>query len=72
MMATTQIGRASRVRAASGREPVADDGRRGGRVARRLWALLHAQGLINGTAGSPHDVAMVEDDRGRMSARRAN
>jgi hypothetical protein len=71
-MVTTQIWKASRVRAACGREPVADDGRRGGRARRQLWALLHAQGLINGVAGSPDDIAFVEDDRGRMSARRAN
>jgi hypothetical protein len=71
-MVTTQIWRASRVRAACGREPVAGDGRRGGRARRRLWALLHAQGLINGMAGSRDDVAFVEDDSGRMSARRAN
>jgi hypothetical protein len=71
-MATTQIWRADRVRAAYGREPVAGDGRRRGRARHQLWVLLHAQGLINGTAGSRDDVALVEDDRGRMSARRAN
>jgi hypothetical protein len=34
--------------------------------------LLHAPGLIKGTAGSRDVVTLVEDDRRRMSARRAN
>jgi len=28
--------------------------------------LLNAQALINGTAGSPDDVAFIEDDTRRM------
>ena len=68
-MAITQIWRDSRVHAAGGREPA--PGGAGRRAGRQLWTLLHAQGLINGTAGSRGIVTFVEDDRGRMSARRA-
>jgi hypothetical protein len=67
-MAITQIWRASQVRAADGREPVAGRGP-ARRPGRQLWTLLHAQALINGTAGSRDVVTFVEDDRGRMSAR---
>jgi hypothetical protein len=69
MMATTPIRMASRVRVA---------GRRGSRASKgsgnprrqawlRLWTLVHAQGLLNGTAGSQDDVTFIEDDRGRMA-----
>jgi hypothetical protein len=68
-MAITQIWSASRVGAADGRAPVAGGGSLGRRAGRQLWTLLHAQGLINGTAGSRDVVTFVEDDRGRMSAR---
>jgi hypothetical protein len=71
-MAITQISRASRVYAADGREPVAGGSGFGRRARRQLWTLLHAQSLINGTAGSRDVVTLVEDDRGRMSAWRAN
>jgi hypothetical protein len=71
-MATAQIWRASRVRAADGREPAAGTGRLGCRVRRQLWTLLHAQGLLNGTGRSRDDVTFIEDDRGRMPARRAD
>ena len=37
----------------------------------RLWALLNAQALIRGAAGSPDEIAFVEDDRQRL-ARRGN
>ena len=70
-MAITQIWRASPVRAADGREPVAGGGF-ARRARRQLWTLLHAQGLINGTAVSRDVVTFVEDDRGRLSAWRAN
>jgi hypothetical protein len=69
-MAITQISRVSRAHAADGRQLVA--GGAGRRLGRQLWTLLHAQGLINGTAGSRDVVSFVEDDRGRMSARRPN
>jgi hypothetical protein len=71
-MAITQIWTGSRARAAEGREHLAGPGSLGRRAGRQLWTLLHAQGLINGTAASRNDVTFVEDDRGRMSARRAN
>jgi len=68
-MAITQIWTGTRVRAAENGEPAAGGGRR---AVRQLWALLHAPGLINGTAGSRDVVTFVEDDRRRMSARRPN
>jgi hypothetical protein len=71
-MAITEIWTAPRAGAADGREPVAGGGRPGRRAGRRLWTLLHAQALINGTAGSGDVATLVEDDRRRMSARRAN
>lgn len=73
-MAVTQIWRA---RAADGRASTGS-GRRsrghraGHRAGPRLWALLNAQALLNGTAGTPGGVALIEDDRRRMAARRAN
>jgi hypothetical protein len=72
-MAVTQIWRASRIRAAGGRAPAARGRRsRGHRAGPRLWALLNAQALLNGAAGTPGGVALIEDDRRRMAARRAN
>lgn len=73
-MATTQIWRASRVRAVARRVSRASNGSGGlGRRAElRLWTLLHAQGLINEAAGSRDDVTFIEDDRGRMSGWRRN
>lgn len=72
-MAVTQIWRASRMRAADGRAPAASGGcSRSHRAGRRLWALLNAQALLNGTAGTPGGVALVEDDRRRMAARRVS
>jgi hypothetical protein len=72
-MAVTQIWRASRIRPADGRAPAAG-GRcsRSHRAGHRLWALLNAQALLNGTVGTPGGAALIEDDRRRMAARRAN
>ena len=72
-MAVTEIWRASRIRAADGRASTAS-GRwsRSHRAGHRLWALLNAQALLNGTAGAPGGAALTEDDRRRMAARRAN
>lgn len=69
MMATTQIWRTSRVRAAARHEARTRNGRAGSRrrAGPALWALLHAPGLINGTAGSQDDVMFIEDDRARMT-----
>jgi hypothetical protein len=71
-MTVTQIWRVSRV-------SPDDDGvlapggghSRGHRAGSRLWALLNAQALLNGGAGNPGGVALIEDDRRRMAARRA-
>jgi hypothetical protein len=73
MMAVTPIWRASRMRAADGRASAAS-GRpsRSRRAGPRLWALLNAQALLNGTARTPDGVALIEDDRQRMAARRAD
>jgi hypothetical protein len=72
-MAVTQIWRASRMRAADGRASTASGRRsRNHRAGPRLWALLNAQALLNGAAGTPSSAALIEDDRRRMAARRAN
>ena len=55
-----------RVAAATSRD------RRSRRLRHRLWALLNAQALLSGTAGTPGGVLPVEDDRWRLAARRAN
>jgi hypothetical protein len=72
-MTGTQIWRASRVAAASGRASARSGrGSRRHRAGLQLWTLLNAQALLNGTAGTPHGAAPIEDDRQRMAARRAN
>jgi hypothetical protein len=72
-MAGTQIWRASRVGTAGGRAS-AGSGRPSPshRAGLRLWTLLNAQALLNGTAGTPDGVVPTENDRWRMAARRAN
>lgn len=47
-----------------------DRGRRGRRSAMRLWVLLHGPALLDGPAGRADDVALVEDDRGRLAGPR--
>jgi hypothetical protein len=70
-MAETQIWKASRTGAADGRASTASGRGNGGRRAGlRLWTLLKAQALLNGTAGTLYGAAFVEDDRWRMAARR--
>jgi hypothetical protein len=72
-MAVSQIRRASRIRAADGRASMTSGRRsRSHRAGLRLWALLNAQALLNGAAGTAGGVALIEDDRRRMAARRAN
>jgi hypothetical protein len=72
-MAVTPIWRASRLRAGDGRAPAAGGRRsRSHRAGPRLWALLNAQALLSGAAGAPGGVALIEDDRRRLVARRAN
>ncbi len=73
-MAGIQIWRASRIGAAGGRASTASGRGRGSRNHRagpRLWTLLNAQALLNGTAGTPDGVAFIEDDRRRMATRQA-
>ena len=72
-MAVTQIWRTSRTAVAGGRA-LAGSGRvsRSHRAGLRLWTLLNAQALLNGTAGTRDGAALIEDDRWRMAARRAN
>ena len=40
-----------------------------GRISVRVWALLHAQALLNGQPAGVDDAAFVEDDRPRLSRR---
>jgi len=70
-MAQTQAWRASRIRRAHGETPAASDGVSRNRAGVRLWALLHAPALLQGTAGGPDDVTFIEDDSRRLAARRA-
>lgn len=77
-MAITEIWRGSRIRAAGGCAPPAGDcaplaaGRRSRshRAGRRLWVLLSAQALLDGTAGTPGGIVLLEDDYRRLAARR--
>jgi len=71
-MAVTQPWRASRARVAGGRASASRRRSRGHRAGPRLWALLNAQALLNGAAGTPGGAALIEDDRRRMAARRAD
>ena len=83
-MTETQTVRDSRVRPAQAQAATADHPdhrnhpdhldhprRRPGRVIARLRGLLQAQALLNGTFGGPEDVRFIEDDRRRLSGRRA-
>jgi hypothetical protein len=72
-MAGTQIWSAARIRAADGRASTASgQSSRSHRAGLRLWTFLNAQTLLNGPAGTPDGVALIEDDRRRMAARREN
>ncbi len=71
-MTDTQVWRSSRIREARGQaSPTVGAGSRKRRAFPRLWTLLHAQALLNGATGGPGDVALIEDDRSRLAARRA-
>jgi hypothetical protein len=39
-----------------------------GRLAMRLWTLLHAQALLRGTIGGAGGALNAEDDRWRLAA----
>jgi hypothetical protein len=72
-MAVIQDRRAPQGPAAGDRAPAPAGRRRRSRRARhRLWAVLNAQALLNGTAGTPGGVLPAEDDRRRLAARREN
>jgi len=72
-MDVTQMTGASRRRAANGQASGLSGMRcRSDRAGHRLWALLNAQALLNGTAGTPDGFALIEDDRRRMAGRRAS
>jgi len=71
-MAETQIFQGARIHPASRQaSTVRGGGSRGRGWGIRLWSLLHAQAILDGASGGPHDVAFIEDDRGRLAARRA-
>jgi hypothetical protein len=40
------------------------------RLVMRLWTLLHAQALLEGTIGGARGALIAEDDRWRLAARR--
>jgi len=70
-MDDTSIWQASRISAAADRtSPAGGRPRRSRRALLRLWTLLHAQALLDGTTGGTDDVAFIEDDRRRLAARR--
>jgi len=37
------------------------------RIYVRVWALLHAQALVNGRPADFNEVAFIEDDRARLN-----
>jgi hypothetical protein len=72
-MTEIQIRRVARIHTAHGQASTVGGGS-GGRTRRtglRLWTLVHAQALLNGTTGGTGDVAFIEDDRQRLAGRRA-
>ena len=71
-MTEIQISRVARIHTAHGQPTtVRGTGSRSRPAALRLWTLLHAQALLNGTTGGAGDVAFIEDDRQRLAGRRA-
>jgi len=72
-MAVIQDRRVPQAPAAGDRAPApAGRRRRGRRAGHRLWAVLNAQALLNGTAGTPGGVLPAEDDRRRLAARQGD
>jgi hypothetical protein len=72
-MAGTQIWRSSRIGVAGGRAWRAngrDSSKHGAGLW--LWTLLNAQALLDGTAGTPDGVGLIEDDHRRLAARQEN
>jgi hypothetical protein len=72
-MTITESLRTPRVGSADGRASAMSGWRsRRHRAGTRLWVLLNAPALLDGTAGTLDGGALSEDDRWRMAARRAN
>jgi hypothetical protein len=67
-MIETRIPPARQARAAGDGVNTADS--RKSRLAVRLWALLHAQALLEGTIGGAGGALNAEDDRWRLAAHR--
>jgi hypothetical protein len=67
-MIETRI-RPARHALATGDGADASDSRKS-RLAIRLWTLLHAQALLEGTIVGPGGALSAEDDRWRLAARR--
>jgi hypothetical protein len=69
-MADTRIWRTSCAPATAGNTSYGDQtASRGHRAVVRLWALLHAQAVMRGVIGGPHDAAVIEDDYRRLATR---
>jgi len=67
-MAETELRPARHALAASDGANAADGSK--GRLAMRLWTLLHAQALLRGTTSGAAGGLNAEDDRWRLAARR--
>ena len=62
-MAGTQVWRAPRTLARTSRQSI-----RSGRVSARLWTLLNAPRLLQGSTGAADSAAWMEDDHRRLAA----
>jgi hypothetical protein len=69
-MIETGIRPAPHAIAADGGAVTADNSK--SRLAMRLWTLLHAQALLQGTIGGASGAVDAEDDRRRLAAHREN
>jgi hypothetical protein len=66
-MTQTRIWPGARALAAGDRTPaIHDSGDH--RAVLRLWTLLHAQALLQGTIAGRDNAAFIEDDRRRLAA----
>jgi len=65
-MTETVLRRARHARADGDGANAADSSK--SRLAMRLWTLLHAQALLQGTIGGAGGVLNAEDDRWRLAA----
>jgi hypothetical protein len=67
-MIETEIPPAQHALAVGDGVDVADSSK--GRLAMRLWTLLHAQALLRGSIGGAGGALNAEDDRWRLAAHR--